>query len=233
MQHFNIHPFIGLHSSECTYGGLSVRQLLPAEWKIALGGQTDFSEFFFFLRLCTARFSVRNLLYVMLSEVIFFCSPWQRKINCKEDQKFVFKLAWWSWMPGMEEDSCGGRLADPLPSASPMPCCTESVTKQASRNTGQILRASLGDLHRFPIPPQPKKLHTPKSVPTSVSKLNGCLCISLPSKIWHCYDCKMPLHSVTAYMSKSSPAKMLQKANKHLLITCSNNAEQEIRSSML
>lgn len=48
MQHFNIHPFIGLHSSECTYGGLSVRQLLPAEWKIALGGQTDFSEFFFF-----------------------------------------------------------------------------------------------------------------------------------------------------------------------------------------
>lgn len=56
------------------------------------------------------------------------------------------------WLGGqlgarMEEDSCGGRLADPLPSASPVPRCTESVTKQASRNTGQTLRASHWDEH--------------------------------------------------------------------------------------
>lgn len=45
----------------------------------------------------------------------------------------------------MEEDSCGGRLADPLPSASPMPWCTEPMTKQARRNTGQTQRASYWD----------------------------------------------------------------------------------------
>lgn len=45
----------------------------------------------------------------------------------------------------MEEDSCGVRLADPLPSASPMPCCTEPMTKQACRNTGQTLKASHWD----------------------------------------------------------------------------------------
>ncbi|CAL8247978.1 unnamed protein product [Lota lota] len=48
------------------------------------------------------------------------------------------------WYQGIQaartkEHSCGGRLSDPLPSASPvpMPSCAESVTKQASRNTGQ------------------------------------------------------------------------------------------------
>lgn len=59
----------------------------------------------------------------------------------------------------MEEDSCGGRLADPLPSASPMPSCTESVTKQASRNTGQTQSLSVGSA-LFPESTTAKKLHT-------------------------------------------------------------------------
>lgn len=66
----------------------------------------------------------------------------QRKINCKERREFVFILPRSAAGARMEEDSCGGRLADPLPSASPMPCCTEPMTKQACRNTGQTLRAS-------------------------------------------------------------------------------------------
>ncbi|CAB1446629.1 unnamed protein product [Pleuronectes platessa] len=73
----------------------------------------------------------------------------------------------------MEEDSCGGRLADPLPSASPMPSCTESVTKQASRNTGQTLRASHWDPHYFLSPPQPTRFTLPaaEAQPGEMSKI--------------------------------------------------------------
>lgn len=92
-----------------------------------------------------ARFSEHNLLYVRLSILSFFLSLQQKKINCKDRQEFVFILPWWAAGARMEEDSCGGRLADPLPSASPMPCCTEPMTKQACRNTGQTLRASHWD----------------------------------------------------------------------------------------
>lgn len=66
----------------------------------------------------------------------------------------------------MEEDSCGGRLADPLPSASPMPCCTEPMTKKkACRNTGQTPRASHWDAESTTakiILEKKEKLHTSK-----------------------------------------------------------------------
>lgn len=80
LMHFHPHPHSALvhftttstvlHWSTCTWGGICARQLLPAEWKITLGKQTDFCEVV--LLLCTARFSVHNLLYVMLSRLIFF-----------------------------------------------------------------------------------------------------------------------------------------------------------------
>ncbi|CAL8338627.1 unnamed protein product [Gadus morhua 'NCC'] len=72
----------------------------------------------------------------------------QNKINCWEKEKetetenlFSYWRSVRRWAARTEEHSCGGRLSDPLPSASPepMPSCAESVTKQASRNTGQAL----------------------------------------------------------------------------------------------
>lgn len=74
----------------------------------------------------------------------FLCSK-KKKINCKERQELFFILPRSTAGARMEEDNCGGRLADLLPSASPMPCCTEPMTKQACRNTGQTLRASYWD----------------------------------------------------------------------------------------
>lgn len=109
--------------------------------------------------------------YMLCCRDQFFLSPPppQREINCKEGGEFVFILARWAPGARMEEDSCGGRLADPLPSASPVPRCTESVTKQASRNTGQTLRASHWDEHYFLSAPQPKKLHT-SNIASSLEK---------------------------------------------------------------
>ena len=77
--------------------------------------------------------------------------PQQNKINCWEKEKetetenlFSYWRSVRRWAARTEEHSCGGRLSDPLPSASPepMPSCAESVTKQASRNTGQAVRCS-------------------------------------------------------------------------------------------
>ena len=88
---FSYH-FSGFPWCICTWGGKCARQLLSAEWKITLWEQTDFYKVV--LLLCTARFSVHNLLYVMLSRLIFFFFSPQRKINCKEGWEFVFILAW-------------------------------------------------------------------------------------------------------------------------------------------
>lgn len=71
------------------------------------------------LLLCTARFSVHNLLYVMLSRRIFFF-PRQRKINCKEGQEFVFIVAWWSWVPGWRRTAVGEGW--PTRCLLPLPC---------------------------------------------------------------------------------------------------------------
>lgn len=69
--------------------------------------------------LCTARFSVHNLLYVMLSRLIFF-SPPQRKINCKEGREFVFILAWWRRVPGWRRTAVGEGW--PTHCLLPLPC---------------------------------------------------------------------------------------------------------------
>lgn len=118
--------------------------------------QPDFLYTTCYMLCCQDRFFFRPPPFPLLSPP----PPPQREINCKEGREFVFILARWAPGARMEEDSCGGRLADPLPSASPVPRCTESVTKQASRNTGQTLRASHWDEHYFLSAPQPKKLHT-------------------------------------------------------------------------
>lgn len=106
-----------------------VRQVLSAEWGMTL-------QSVFLYTTC----------YMLCCQHWFFFSLQQKKkINCKERQELFFILPRSTAGARMEEDNCGGRLADLLPSASPMPCCTEPMTKQACRNTGQTLRASYWD----------------------------------------------------------------------------------------
>ena len=101
------HPFIGLHWSICTWGGICARQLLPAEWKITPA--PVYSQIF-----CTQP----AICYVVKTDFFFFLR--QRKINCKEGREFVFILAWWRWVPGWRRTAVGEGW--PTRCLLPLPC---------------------------------------------------------------------------------------------------------------
>lgn len=97
---------IGLHRSRCTWGEICARQLLPTEWKITPA--PVYSQIF-----CTQP----AICYVVKTD---FFSQKQRKINCKEGQKFVFILAWWHWVPGWRRTAVGEGW--PTHCLLPLPC---------------------------------------------------------------------------------------------------------------
>lgn len=168
---------------------------------------------------------------MLSTPLLFFFSLQQRKINCKERREFVFILPGSAAGARTEEDSCGGRLADPLPSASPMPCCTEPMTKQACRNTGQTLRAShwgaestTANKKKMGGEKKNKKAsHFQTLGFSSFSLIELCLPLSKMSRS----------HDRGALVRPVLQRWLAGSANKHALLARFNNSRREIRSSML
>lgn len=167
----------------------------------------------------------------MLSRLIFF--PWQRKINCEEGREFVFILAWWSWVPGWRRTAVGEGW--PTRCLLPLPCLAAQSLWQ-NKPPGILGKhwEPLTGMRTISWARHSQKLHTPNTASTPFPQLNCCLCIPSLSKTWNSHDQQNACFSQWLANYEHDIARQgAEVANKHVLLTRFNNAEQEIRSSML
>lgn len=156
------------------------------------GKQTDFCELV--LLLCTARFSVHNLLYVMLSRLIFFLL--RGKINCKERAENLFSY----WLGRTECQDGGGQLwgkagrpaAFCLSHALLHRVCDKTSLQEYWANTVSL---SLGST-LFPARTVAKNCHTSNTASASFPKLNSYFLVA--SKIYRKFTNRNSTHVMSS-----------------------------------